>query len=109
MQINVNDMTIDYEFEKASRYLPVRLSTTFFDGIGECICVVANRADGRFTDIVEDLKSEVFIALFNPLLYDEIKNCVLNMNYWEPNTHYNTVNGIADGVQRKIHLEGMVF
>ena len=34
MQININDMTIDWQFQKASKYLPVRLSTTFFDGIG---------------------------------------------------------------------------
>lgn len=37
MQININDMTIDWEFKKASKYLPVRLSTTYFDGIGEWI------------------------------------------------------------------------
>ena len=52
MQININDMTIDWEFEKASKYLPVRLSTTFFDGIGECICIVANRADGMTSNII---------------------------------------------------------
>lgn len=109
MQININDMTIDWEFEKASKYLPVRLSTTFFDGIGECICIVANRADGMTSNIIEDSDSEVFLTLNSPALYNEIKSNVLNMDYWTPNTHYNTVNGLADGVKRKIHLDGIVF
>lgn len=46
MQININDMTIDWQFQKANKYLLVRLSTTFFEGIGECIAFAANRADG---------------------------------------------------------------
>lgn len=53
MQININNLEIDWEFQKASKYLPVRLSTTYFDDIGECICIVANRADGMTTEIIE--------------------------------------------------------
>ena len=41
----------DWQFQKASKYLPVRLSTTFFDGIGECIAFAANRADETTCDI----------------------------------------------------------
>ena len=37
MQININNTTIDRELKKATKYLPVRLSTTNFDGIGEYI------------------------------------------------------------------------
>ena len=51
MQINIHDTTIDWQFQKASKYLPVRLSTTFFDGIGECIAFAANRADETTCDI----------------------------------------------------------
>lgn len=31
------------------------------------------------------------------------------MDFWAPNTHYNTVTGFADGIVRKIHLDGMIF
>ena len=109
MQISINNTTIDWKFEKAAKYLPVRLSTTYFDGIGECICIIANRADSMISEIIENNKSEVFITLNTPQLYNVIKSCVLNMDYWTPNTHYNTVNGLADGIMRKIHLDGMIF
>ncbi|MDE5808747.1 MAG: hypothetical protein K2H59_00525 [Muribaculaceae bacterium] len=109
MQININDTTFDIEFKKASKYLPIRLSTTYFDGIGECICIVANRADGDMTEIVEYDYSEVFITLYDNTLYSVIKNLIMTFEYWTPNTHYNTVNGFADGLQRKIHLDGGVF
>lgn len=109
MQININDTTIDIEFQKAKRYLPVRLSTTYFDEIGDCIAIVANRADGRTTEITENANSEVFLTLKTDALYDDIKRRVLNMDYWSPTTHFNTVNGLADGVKRKIHLDGFVF
>lgn len=109
MQININDMTIDWEFKKASKYLPVRLSTTYFDGIGECICIVGNRADGMITEVIENQYSEVFLTLNEPSLYNTIKSAVINMDYWTPNTHYNTVNGLADGITRKIHLDGTIF
>ncbi len=109
MQINIDDTTIDWEFKKAKRYLPVRLSTTFFDEIGNCIAIVANRADGQFTDIIENSKSEVFLTLMSQPLFDEIKSKVLNMDYWFPTGHFNTVNGLADNVKRKIHLDGYVF
>ena len=109
MQININNMTIDWEFKKASRYLPVRLSTTYFDGIGECICIVANRADGMTSEIIENHNSEVFLTINNPSLYNTVKSAVLNMDFWAPNTHYNTVTGFADGIVRKIHLDGMIF
>ena len=45
MQININDTTIDWQFQKASKYLPVRLSTTFFDDIGECMGHLQKRVD----------------------------------------------------------------
>ena len=31
------------------------------------------------------------------------------MDFWAPNTHYNTATGFADGIVRKIHLDGMIF
>lgn len=54
MQININNMAIDWQFKKAKKYLPVRLSTTYFDGIGECIAFAANRVDGNVCDIIEN-------------------------------------------------------
>ncbi len=109
MQINVNTANLDWQFKKASRYLPVRLSSTTFDGYGECIVIVANRADGMTSDITENDKSEVFITLMDRRLYEDIKSRVLNMDYWSPQNHYNTCDGLADGRPRKIHLDGMVF
>ena len=107
--MQINTISADLGFEKANRYLPVRLSTTYFDEIGECMCIVANRADGITTDIIENDDSEVFVALMNQKLYNETKRKVLNMDYWTPNTWYNTLNGYADGKKRKIHVEGGVF
>lgn len=109
MQINVSTSNVDWEFEQANRYLPVRLSTTHFDGFGECIVIVANRADGMTTEITENKNSEAFITLMDKSLYEDVKSKVLAMDYWEPNTHYNTFDGLADGIKRKIHLDGSVF
>lgn len=109
MQININNMTIDWQFQKASQYLPVRLSTAYFDGIGECIAFAANRADGKTCDIIENDNSEIFLTLMDPSLYEELKRDVLNMDYWSPRNHYNTVTGLADGKVRKIHLDGRYF
>ena len=108
MQININQPKL-IDFDKASKYLPVRLSTTFFDGIGECICIVCNRADGMTSDIVENKDSEVFLTPMRASLYEDIKRRVLNMDYWIPDKWYNTVLGLADGVERKIHLDCDVF
>ena len=69
MQINVSTSNVDWNFEIANRYLPVRLSTTHFDGYGECIVIVANRADGMTSEITENNNSEVFITLMNKYLY----------------------------------------
>lgn len=107
--MQINTISADLGFEKAKRYLPVRLSTTYFDEIGECMCIVANRADGITTEITENQDSEVFVALMDHRLYEEIKHKVLNMDYWTPNKWYNTLNGFADGKERKIHMEGGVF
>ncbi len=108
MQINASGHNQIY-YEKASKYLPVRFSTTFFDDIGECICIVANREDNGMADIVEDKDSEVFITPMKAALYNDIKNRVLNMEFWTPNKWYNTIVGLADGVERKIHLDCDVF
>lgn len=108
MQININNTTIDWQFQKASKYLPVRLSTTYFDGIGECIALAANRAEG-FSDIVENEQSEIFLTLMDSSLYEELRSDVLNMDYWSPRNHYKTVTGLADGKVRKIHLDGRYF
>ena len=108
MRINASGRNQIY-YEKASKYLPIRLSTTFFDDIGECICIVANREDNRMADIVENKDSEVFITPMNSALYNDIKNRVLNMEFWTPNKWYNTIVGLADGVERKIHLDCDVF
>lgn len=109
MQININNTAIDWQFKKAKKYLPVRLSTTYFDGIGECIAFAANRADGNVCNIIESQESEIFLTLMNSALYEELKQCVLNMDYWTPVNNYNTVTGLADGEVRKIHLDGRFF
>ncbi len=109
MQINLNTTDVDWRFEQAEQYLPVRLSTSYFEAYGECIVIVANRVEGMFTNISENKDSEVFISLMNRELYEEVKEKVLSMEYWIPNTHYNTFNGLADGVQKKIHLDGSIF
>lgn len=109
MQININTDHIDRHFKKAHRYLPVRLSTTTFDNYGECIVIVANRADEMLTDIVENDKSEVFITLMDEQLYEDIKTRIWEMDYWSPQKHYNTYDGRADGCLKKFHLDGMVF
>lgn len=102
-------MTVNWQFQKASKYLPVRLSTTYFDGIGDCIAFAANRADGVKTDIVENKESEIFLTLMESELYEEIKRDVLNMDYWIPQDYYTTVTGLADGMLRTIHLDGRYF
>ena len=89
--------------------MPVRLSTTYFDGIGECIAFTANRADKPFTDIIENSDSEVFLTIMNYSLYDEIKSDILNWDYWIPNSDYFSVKGLADGVTRIIHLDKKYF
>ena len=109
MQININNMTIDWQFQKASKYLPVRLSTTFFFFFLECIAFAANRAYGMTCDIIEHDNSEIFLTLMDSSLYEELKRDVLNMDYWSPRNHYNTVTGLADGKVRKIHLDGRYF
>ena len=81
MQININDTTIDLQFQKAIKYLPVRLSTTFFEGIGECIAFAANRADGMTCDITENDNSEIFLTAMDSSLYEELKRDVLNMDF----------------------------
>ena len=42
-------------------------------------------------------------------LYEELKRDILNMDYWSPRNHYNTLTGLADGRVRKIHLDGRYF
>ena len=44
MQINITSTAIDLDFKKAIKYLPIRLSTGYFDDIVECIAFTANRA-----------------------------------------------------------------
>ena len=65
MQVSVNTGDRDWSFAIAKKYLPVRLSTTYFDGFGDCIAIVANRAEDMFIDFTENNKSEVFISLMN--------------------------------------------
>lgn len=109
MQINVSTANRDWQFKQASKYLPVRLSTTYFEGFGVCIVIVANRVEDMTTDIIENSKSEVFITLQDRSLYEEIKAKVLNMDFWTPQVNYNTYDGLAGGIPRKIHLDGAVF
>ena len=67
MQININDTTVDRQFQKASKYPPVRFSTTFFESI-ECIAFAANRADEMICDITENDNSEIFLTLMDSSL-----------------------------------------
>lgn len=69
----------------------------------------ANRADGMTCDITENDNSEIFLTVMDSSLYEELKRDVLNMDYWSPRNHYNTVTGLADGRVRKIHLDGRYF
>ena len=109
MKININDMTIDWDFQIANKYLPVRLSTTFFERTGECIALAANRADGMTCNISENQESEIFLTLMDNSLYEELKKDVLNMDYWFPENHFLTVTGLADDKVRKIHLDSRYF
>ena len=61
-----------------------------------------------FYELILNPKLE-FITLMDKFLYEDVKSKVLAMDYWEPNTHYNTFDGLADGIKRKIHLDGSVF
>lgn len=108
MEINVNGANQVY-YDLASKYFPIRLSTTIFDGIGECLCLVANRADEMFHEIAENEDSEVFIMLKQIPLYEDMKNRVEHMDYWEPDRMFHTVIGDADGLQRIIHFDGSAF
>lgn len=107
MDINFkNDSpSTNYNYGLANRYLPIRLTTTEFRIIGNCMAFLANNADGRFTDIVENDKSELFIIGYNHNLYEEIKADILNMDYWEPSLNFQLMEGEVDGLQRKIYLD----
>lgn len=109
MGIDVNFDNIDWSFKQANRYLPVKLSTIYLNGYGDCMIIVANRADSQFIDIVEGENSEYFVTLYNPVLHNQIKQKVLSMDYWTPDTHYNTFDGTIGGNHRKIHMDGSVF
>ena len=61
------------------------------------------------TDITENNNSEVFITLMDKYLCEDVKAKVLGMDYWKPNTHYNTFDGFADGIKRKILLDVSIF
>ncbi len=109
IKFTITPSDFDWYFEKAKRYLPVRLSTFSFNYYGECIVLFANRADEKLIDIIENEKTEIFITLMDNSLYEQLKEKVVKMDYWTPQNHYNTCNGFVDDVPRKIHLDGSVF
>jgi len=118
MQININNAAVDWNFEIAEKYLPVKLGVIGFHGIGECIAFVANRPVGNrvgtnvvlwHTEIGVYKDSEVFVTLKDNGLYNEIAYDIQSFGYWIPSFHTYTVKGLVDGVSRVIHLDRDVF
>lgn len=118
LNINQNVMDIsfrndspssNYNYGLADRYLPIRLTTTEFRTLGNCMAFLANNADGSFTDIIENEKSDLFIISYNLNLYEEIKSDILNMDFWEPSLNFQLMEGEVDGTKRKIYLDIRLF
>lgn len=93
----------------SSRYLPVQLSATSFGKIGDCVAFLANNADSQSTNIIVDDDSVLFIILWDQFLFDEIKKCVLKMDYWFPNYNFHRITGEVDGVKRTVYLDSRAF
>lgn len=105
INIKIDSASLYPNTEPANRYLPVKLSSTSFGVIGDCIAFLANNADGQFTDITENEQSVLFIVLWSQPFYDEIKQDVLNIDYWSVNQQFQLLDGTVDGISRKIYLD----
>lgn len=112
IDLDINHNALDnarFDIGLSSRYLPVQLSATSFGKIGDCVAFLANNADSSTTNIVVDEESVLFIILWNQFLYDDIKRCVLNMDYCSPNYNFYRIAGIVDGVKRTVYLDSKAF
>ena len=110
MTINIKSSPIS-DFEIADRYVPIRISTTSFAETGNCIVIVANRADGMFTQIIENSETELFITKFTDSLWSEMRNMMNKpqYQYWSPDSDYDTYEGLSDGQKLIIHLDRYTF
>ena len=98
-----------YDIGITERYLPIKLSATSFGDIGECVTFLANDATGTYTDISINDGSVLFIVMWNQLLYDEIKDDIINMDYWSPVNNFHRITGEVDGVKRTVFLDSRAF
>ena len=110
MNININSSPIS-DFEIADSYVPIRVSTTSFAETGNCIVIVANRADGMYTQIMENSETELFITKYTDSLWSEIRDMMYSSQYqrWSPDSNYDTYVGLSDGQRRIIHLDRSTF
>lgn len=112
IDIDINHNAQDnarFDIGLASRYLPVKLCSTSFASIGECVAFLANSADGQFTNIGIDTDSVLFIVKWSQYLYDSIQKNIFNMEYWSPCYNFHRVSGVVDGFKRTIYLDSRSF
>lgn len=110
MQINIKSSPLT-DFDIADRYLPIRVTTTTFAETGNCIVIIANRADGMSSQIIENSESELFITKYSEVLFSEMRSIMHSSQYqfWSPDYGYDTYEGLADGQRRIIHLNRSTF
>ncbi len=110
MIININSSPIS-GFEIADSYVPIRVSTTSFAETGNCIVIVANRADGMYTQIIENSETELFVTKYTDSLWSEMRDMMSSSQYkhWFPASDYDTYVGLSDGQRRIIHLDRFTF
>lgn len=112
INIDINHNAQDsarFDIGLAAHYLPVKLCSTSFDTIGECVAFLANNADGQFTNICVDDDSVLFIIEWSQYLYDTIQKSVCDMQYWSPIYNFHRVSGVVDGYKRTIYLDSRSF
>ena len=110
MIINIDSSPIS-DFEIAESYVPIRVSTTSFAETGNCIVIVANRADGMYTQIIENSETELFVTKYTDYLWSEMRDMMYSSQYqhWSPDSDYDTYVGLSDGQKRIIHLDRYTF
>lgn len=110
MIININPSPIS-DFEIADSYVPIRVSTTSFAETGNCIVIIANRADEMYTQIIENSETEFFVTKYTDSLWSEMRDMMYSSQYhhWSPDSDYDTYVGLSDGQKRIIHLDRYTF
>lgn len=80
MIININPSPIS-DFEIADSYVPIRVSTTSFAETGNCIVIIANRADEMYTQIIENSETEFFVTKYTDSLWSEMRDMIHMWDY----------------------------